>query len=96
MDATTMTVGRIYQLKGGSLFRFYGLYNNIGPCLAFGDPSRPIPDLPNGYSARPEDVLREITKEDTWLKDVVEQYRCRGLYHAADEICFILKELGGL
>ena len=65
-----------------------------GPCLAFGIPSWPVPDVPVGYSARPEEVLQEITKDDvSWLEDFRVQHLSRGLTKEASEISFVQNEI---
>ena len=93
MKQAELKVGRVYLLVGGHLMRYQGLYANEGPCLAFSSPLEAIMDLPTGYSASAEEVIREVTSSDReWLNIRVAALRSRGL-PTAGVVC-VLRELG--
>lgn len=92
----TLTKGKIYLLRGGHVMRYFGLYGDVGPCLAFRDPRDLDWDLPTGASFAPGDVLREVTREDRlWLQSRQEQATARKLTECADATAFVLAEVLG-
>ena len=96
----SLTVGKVYLLKGGHVLRYQGFYCNSngtpgkGPNLAFRCVQEGVTEPATGYSAAPGDVLREITAADRdWLKSRRENAQARNLSEDVADMDLVLREL---
>lgn len=77
------------------MLRYQGLYGGKGPYLAFRGVQAVVSDPPAGYSASPDDVLREVTDVDCyWLSYRRDEARARNLDEEVADMDFLLQELG--
>lgn len=101
-----MKRGKVYLLKGGHVLRCHGPWGSTEadgfrstrerPNLAFSAPSRALDDIATGYSAAPDEVIKELDASDLeWLPMRLLELEARGLDDEAEEIRLVIRELRG-
>jgi len=94
MKTAELKIGKPYLLRGGLILRYRGLYNNKGPCLAFGPIADPVSDPPVGYSASEDEVLQELGRRDiVWLRKRAAQATARNLHQTAADCDLVIAEI---